>query len=115
MEKVGYFDKKTFLFYEDLIITEKMQKKRIKCVYYPGLQAIHIHSATTRKVNWREIEKYHHESNKYYLYKYKNISEYGMAMIDISEIIWENTWLHIKTIINNLNSVMSHYELNKSN
>ncbi len=46
-EEIGFFDKNTFLYFEEYIISEKAVKKGLKIGFEPNAKVIHFHGAST--------------------------------------------------------------------
>lgn len=69
----GMMDPNTFLYYEELILSERM-KSIGKCTYfYPEVTIIHEHGATIKKYNSLiKMEKINFESAKYYYHTYRH-------------------------------------------
>ena len=68
----GMFDPKTFLYAEELILSERMASINRKVYYYPNVTIIHAHGATTKKYSKDNINDWLFESECYYYRKYRN-------------------------------------------
>lgn len=74
-EKVGYWDKRYFMFYEDLELCRQIKKMGYKIFYYPKCQVIHRHGASGKSLadasnQWRRLipsSKIYHGLIKHYL------------------------------------------------
>lgn len=51
LEKIGWFDEHTFLYYEEDILSHKMYKAGYKAYYLPEAKIVHHHGLTTGKDN----------------------------------------------------------------
>ena len=73
MEKVEYFDDKVFLFYEENIITKRLERKGYKVGVLDNASYYHLHSTTINK-NMTIIKKYkiYLKSMYYYECEYNN-------------------------------------------
>lgn len=73
LEEVDYFDENTFLYYEELILSRKLEKINIKTCVDNRVTIIHDHSVTIDK-NVKKIRKYRilKSSQRYYVEKYLN-------------------------------------------
>ena len=73
LEAVDYFDEKTFLYYEELIFSKKVQQIKIKACIDNRVEIIHNHSVTIDK-NVKKINKYKilKSSQRYYVEEYLN-------------------------------------------
>lgn len=67
--KVSGFDENTFLYCEEMILSEKMRKAGFITFYYPNMTIVHRHKGTQTKV----LRRIGHRSKLYYYYKYKKI------------------------------------------
>lgn len=71
----GMMDPNTFLYYEELILSERMKAIGKYTYYYPEVTIIHEHGVTIKKYNSRlKMEKLNFESAKYYYHTYKHTS-----------------------------------------
>lgn len=73
-EDIGFFDKNTFLYFEEYIISEKAVKKGYKLAIEPAVCAYHYHGASTGgNANlFTRLENL--KSELYFLSNYKNYS-----------------------------------------
>lgn len=82
---VGGMDPHTFLYAEETILSEKMQKIGKSAYYDPHVSVIHAHGLTTRETIGRKaINHYMMESEAYYYHVYRQIPVWqiklGMAI-----------------------------------
>ena len=71
--EIGYFDNRTFLYFEENILFRKMQRRGLKNYLIPSVKCIHLGAATTGKQSTTYFtQKCHMESNAYYLKEYCN-------------------------------------------
>ncbi len=69
----GRFDSNTFLFFEESILSERLQRIGFKTYFYNDLTVVHEHSATIKKMNSLiKSEKLVFESGCYYYKMYRN-------------------------------------------
>lgn len=74
---IGGFDESTFLFAEELILSERARKYGMRICYLPDIKVIHEEGFTIKKTG----EAYYHklrmmlESNLYYYKEYLNVNE----------------------------------------
>ena len=71
LEEIDYFDENTFLYYEELIFSKKVQQQDKKVCVDNRVEIIHDHSVTIDK-NVKKIKKYRilKSSQRYYVHKY---------------------------------------------
>lgn len=79
-KKIDYFDKNTFLYYEEYIIAEKAQKNNMKILYNPNIQVIHHHGASMGNVNVN-VYLAHLQSELYFWKKYKKLSNVKIKIL----------------------------------
>ena len=73
MREVDYLDEYTFLYFEEVILAERLIKKDYKCACCLDCSVIHNHSKTVKSsIKRRQIAKIQLESFNYYLRKYRN-------------------------------------------
>ncbi|MGC9796390.1 glycosyltransferase family 2 protein [Fervidobacterium riparium] len=84
MEEVGWFDEKTFLYAEELILSSKLFRKGYKVAYTDKVYVKHLHEASTSTLfNHRKRLKIMKEANLYYLKEYK---KYGPIKLFLANI-----------------------------
>ena len=68
----GMMDTKTFLYYEEFILTERMKKIGKNVYYLPSVSVLHEHGKTIKKFNsYLRMEKYNLQSGIYFYRNYK--------------------------------------------
>lgn len=73
LKDIDYFDEKTFLYYEEPILAERLLLKGYLCVCCTTVSIIHNHSKTVKSVlNKKKIIKMKNDSFSYYLRKYRH-------------------------------------------
>lgn len=70
----GMFDPKTFLYAEELILSERMASIGRKVYYDPNVTVIHAHGATTKKYSKSNVNDWLFKSEYYYYKNYRNTS-----------------------------------------
>lgn len=82
-EDIGFFDKNTFLYFEEYIISEKAQKMGYKLACEPNVTAYHYHGASTGgNANYfTRLENL--KSELYFFSNYKNYSKSRLKQIRI--------------------------------
>lgn len=68
-DKVSGFDENTFLYCEEMILSEKMRKSGFITFYYPRMTVVHRHKGTQTK----DLRRIGHNSKLYYYHRYKMI------------------------------------------
>lgn len=69
----GMFDPSTFLYAEEMILSERMRNIGKKVFYYPGTNVIHAHGLTTKKFGGNKINDWMFESECYYYKTYRGV------------------------------------------
>lgn len=81
LEEVGWLDEKTFLYYEEFIIAERLLKSGYKCACCTGASVIHNHSNTvSTSMQKKQLLNTQMESYDYYLYTYRMYSHAAVAI-----------------------------------
>lgn len=77
LEKIHYFDEKTFLYAEECIIAEKLLEAGYTTLYYPGLKLLHEHNQTIGNF-YDEMAKLkiRFESEIYYYNQYCGVPDF---------------------------------------
>lgn len=85
LEKIRGFDEKTFLYFEENILYEKLQSWGYKNFMIPTLSCIHLGGGTTNKLNNRYfLLKCNYDSLIYYMKYYKKSSFLRLLYIRIT-------------------------------
>lgn len=84
-QEVGGFDEETFLYAEEMILSEKMRRVGYKTYYLNSGKIIHDHKGANPSL---KSLKWNHESRMYYYAKYKGI---GQIRQKISDVIFNTT------------------------
>lgn len=79
---VNGFDENTFLYCEEMIISDKLRRKKYITYYYPKIKIIHRHKGTQS----RFLRRVSHDSKIYYYRTYKNV---GKIPCKISDLLFE--------------------------
>ncbi|WP_320054877.1 glycosyltransferase family 2 protein [uncultured Acetobacteroides sp.] len=83
--KCGMMDPNTFLYAEELILSERLSNIGKFAYYYPEVTIIHEHGKTTSQhYNTIQTSLKKYESENYYYRKYKNISLLSIFLAGIS-------------------------------
>lgn len=78
MYSVDYFDEHTFLYFEEPILSLKIEKAGYDMIFVPDSEVVHYHGATTKGISlFAEACKL--ESQIYYLHKYLKCNKYILA------------------------------------
>ena len=82
---VDGFDEHTFLYCEEMIISEKMRKKNICTYFFPQIKIIHFHKGAVTQQTRREG----HRSKIYYYRTYKHVPAIICKFADFSYALCE--------------------------
>jgi GT2 family glycosyltransferase len=94
--KCGMMDPNTFLFAEEVILSERLSKIGKKVYFYPRVTVIHEHGYTISKsLNTKEklIEQF--KSEHYYYSTYKNVSNLSLYLGKLSFLIYLKLKKHL--------------------
>ena len=69
--RIGYFDERTFLYFEENILYRKLNKVGLRIYIVPQVKCIHMGASTSQKQATEFIMRSHIESNIYYLRQYR--------------------------------------------
>lgn len=92
INKVNYFDERTFLFFEEAILAEKLRKIKIRSIFYDKYQYTHLHSYSINKDFKKTKYDFMSSSLILYLNKYRSISNF------LSKIISKLNLTYIKIV-----------------
>lgn len=83
--KCGMMDPQTFLYGEEVILTERMRSIGKSVYYYPEVSVLHEHGATIATyASSKRIRSMQIQSEKYYYKKYKKISHFSLWLGTLS-------------------------------
>lgn len=85
--KCGMFDPATFLYAEELILSERMRIIGKKVYYYPGTYVIHAHGQTTKKYGGDRINDWLFESECYYYKAYMGVKPPLIFIAKVTRIL----------------------------
>lgn len=103
LEQVGWFDEKTFLYAEEIILSEKMLREGYKVAYVDKVYVRHLHRATTRELGKKRI-MVQLSSTLYYFRAYRNYGPVRLLLVRIGFLY--NTFI-LRPIITKIKGVMS--------
>lgn len=87
MEKIGYFDPKTFLFFEEKILAYKAKQYKMKLMYNPFVEVVHYHAYSTGG-GLNIISKIAaDQSERYYFTKYIKSSKLFLILLSLQRIV----------------------------
>lgn len=90
--EVDFFDETTFLYWEELIISEKLKHRKKKVIYIPYLKVIHNH---VYDENFFQ-NQYYLESKIIYENRYLKLNRLTIQARKISDKYYESTWGKLK-------------------
>jgi len=76
LERVNYFDERYFMYMEDMDLCRKIKQAGKKVIYYPEVQAIHLHRKESAEGSWHQVftnklTRIHIQSWFKYMWKYR--------------------------------------------
>ncbi|WP_139311253.1 glycosyltransferase [Bacillus sp. MRMR6] len=93
MDEVGYFDESTFLYAEELILSEKLLDRGYKTGYYPEVSVKHVHGFSTKDLGNRKKFNLNLNSDLYYFEKYRNYGPLKLLLVKMGRkanfYLWE--------------------------
>lgn len=81
IEKVGWFDENTFLYAEELILSEKLKEKGYKTFYTNSVEVFHEHEISTKNFFGEKRLKMLIESDLYYFKTYRGYGKMRISLI----------------------------------
>jgi len=92
VDEIGYFDENTFLYLEEVIISEKIFSNGYEIKYLSDVEIKHMHGATTSMIGRKKKLNYLIDSVKYYFDKYRNCNNYQINLIIAALYIRTFVW-----------------------
>ena len=85
LEEVDYFDEATFLYYEEQILSKKLEEKDYQVAVDNNVVIIHNHSVTIDK-NINKVNKYKElkKSQRYFVKEYLQATEKELKWLDFT-------------------------------
>ena len=93
MEKVGWFDENTFLYSEEVILAEKLEKVGYKMAYVDSVYIKHMHGQSTQKLGNKSRLLQELNANLYYFRRYRGYGPIRLAFIKAG-FIYSNFFLY---------------------
>ena len=98
LNKGNFFDENIFLYFEELILSEKLLKKGFKLKYVPNVKVLHEHDYPTEGINFKK-EYEATRSMIYYLRYYKNYNLFILNIAKLSRLFFLVVYRPIVVII----------------
>lgn len=100
--KVEGFDPNTFMFVEEMILSERLSKKGYYNYFYNGYSVIHEHGASVKKTaSAVEAEQWSFDSLCYYYKTYRNTPDFLIKIAKVNFVIYKSM-IPLKVIIQKL-------------
>lgn len=80
LENVGWFDENTFLYAEEIILSEKLFRNDYKVAYVDKVYVRHLHGVTTQTLGRRRVQRIL-ESTLYYFRVYRNYGSIRLFLV----------------------------------
>lgn len=88
LKEVGYFDDKTFLYYEEYILARKLKSHELKSIVDTNVFVEHIHNAVIgSNISLKDKYKIYKKSQIYYEKKYNKANIFEMALFRLFYLI----------------------------
>lgn len=85
----GMMDESTFLYGEELILSERLKRIGKKAYYYPDVKILHEHGLTISKyINIRAKNLKQFESECYYYKTYKNVNNLSIFIARLTMVVY---------------------------
>ncbi len=88
LSKVGFFDERFFIYFEDLDYCRRVRQRGFKIYYLPGAEFIHGHGASGKKIP-QQTQKWLSQSSKIY---HGKIKYYLITFIIWTGQKWQKLW-----------------------
>jgi len=94
IQRVDFFDEKTFLYYEEAILSEKLVQSDFKILFYPGVMVEHNQSTTVAVAySIRKSQNILLESERYYFKNYRKIRSLKYSILLVGQFFWISVWI----------------------
>ncbi len=88
LEEIGYFDDKTFLYFEEYILARKLKSRNLKSIVDTSVFVEHIHNAVIgNNISIRNKYKIYKKSQFYYEKKYNKANIFEMTLFRLFYLI----------------------------
>jgi len=88
LEEIGYFDDKTFLYFEEYILARKLKSRNLKSIVDTSVFVEHIHNAVIgNNISIRNKYKIYKKSQLYYEKKYNKANIFEMTIFRLFYLI----------------------------
>jgi len=91
---LDYFDEKTFLYYEEAILSSKIFKNGYEIVYNSEIKVVHLDSMSTKMIS-HSLLKYTLESGHYYFKTYRGYNKLQLILFSFGKKCVNNFWLKV--------------------
>jgi len=81
IEKVGWFDENTFLYAEEIILAEKLEKVGYKMAYVDSVYIKHMHGQSTQKLGNTNRSLQGLNANLYYFRRYRGYGTIRLGLV----------------------------------
>lgn len=99
MEKVGWFDENTFLYAEEPILAEKLQRLGYKIAFVPQVTVFHHHELSTKTYFGKDRWLIQLKSDLYYFKNYRNFNNFQLFLVKIGTLYRIYVWRNIKLFL----------------
>jgi len=93
IEKVGWFDENTFLYAEEDILAEKLERVGYKMAYVDSVYIKHMHGQSTQKLGNKSRLLQQLNAELYYFRRYRGYGPIKLALVKAG-FIYSNFFLH---------------------
>lgn len=98
--EVGMFDENTFLYAEEMILSERLQKKGYKTFFYNDFTVIHEHGVTVKNNSTvNQALKWNFESIYYYFKHYRNTNKFLLLFCKMDFYLYYTLYTIKKRIV----------------
>ncbi len=104
IKEVDFFDENTFLYAEEIILSEKFLSKNYYFMYVDNIHVLHAHAQTTRDLFKNSTFKEYISivnSNMYYFNKYRNYSKLACDLAKFSKLFYFIVYRPIVSLLKN--------------
>ena len=93
ISKVGYFDENTFLYAEELILSEKLVSKGYRTAYVDDVKVTHAHGTSTQALGERKRFQENLSSDLYYYREYRHYGPIRLKLVEVGRKTMCFVWM----------------------
>jgi len=99
INQVGCFDERTFLYFEESILSEKFRRSGFHAAYVPGVQVLHYHEQSTRRIPSIRRHLIYSRSLAIYLGAYRSYTSVAVVLCRVASFIDVFLWAPLRAFV----------------